>query len=195
MVMEAVNYDVFYEEYYPKFQRMAGRYDLSQDDSEDVAQDVCAYFWRRHLLEAFDLSRGVGLNTYIWGYAKYLVKEYCWAYRGKTFPESLDEDWEAGLNEEHNGPKGSKDMQDPNDYLDSVELQIVVENVYRSLSETRKKIFRARVYQVFTGGLPNNSELARELGISSVTVKYQIGKICDEPTGIELKEILCGLAG
>lgn len=165
-------FDDLFNKYSPRLYNFSLKYLKSEEDAEEVVQEVFLYIWDKK----DGLKPDSSFNAYVFTIAYNIIKKYfIKKSRENTFKDDLIY---ASLSEENNLDK----VIDYKFLLEKVEL------IIDSLPDRRKEIFLKRKYD----GLPVK-QIADELGISPNTVENQLSAAQKQIQKELQKEKLSGL--
>ena len=158
-----MSFSELYLIYYPKLVRFAKEFVMSEEDAENITQDVFADLWEKR--ESMDHIENI--NAYLFR----LVRNRCLDYlKHKVFEQKYAENVQASFEVELNLKMQSLDRFDVLDIYEGNEMEKLVREAINSLPKKCRAIFllsrmEGRKYR----------ESSERLGISVNTVECQMG--------------------
>ena len=158
-----MSFSELYLIYYPKLVRFAKEFVMSEEDAENITQDVFADLWEKR--ESMDHIENI--NAYLFR----LVRNRCLDYlKHKVFEQKYVENVQASFEVELNLKMQSLDRFDVLDIYEGNEMEKLVREAINSLPKKCRAIFLLSRM----GGLKYR-EISERLGISVNTVECQMG--------------------
>ncbi len=165
-------FDELFNKYSPRLYNFALKYLKSEEEAEDIIQEVFLYIWDKHKRLIPDSS----FNGYLFTIAHNIIKKH---FIKKSKNNALRDDLICEMQKQDNN---LDQIIDYKFFLEKVEAFI------NTLPDRRKEIFIKRKYY----GL-SIKEIARELGISPNTVENQLAAAQKQIMTALQKEKLAGL--
>ena len=158
-----MSFSELYLIYYPKLVRFAKEFVMSEEDAENITQDVFADLWEKR--ESLDHIENI--NAYLFR----LVRNRCLDYlKHKVFEQKYVENVQASFEVELNLKMQSLDRFDVLDIYEGNEMEKLVREAINSLPKQCRAIFLLSRME----GLKYR-EISERLGISVNTVECQMG--------------------
>lgn len=158
-----MSFSELYLIYYPKLVRFAKEFVMSEEDAENIIQDVFADLWEKR--ESMDHIENI--NAYLFR----LVRNRCLDYlKHKVFEQKYVENVQASFEVELNLKMQSLDRFDVLDIYEGNEMEKLVREAINSLPKKCRAIFLLSRME----GLKYR-EISERLGISVNTVECQMG--------------------
>ena len=158
-----MSFSELYLIYYPKLVRFAKEFVMSEEDAENITQDVFADLWEKR--ESMDHIENI--NAYLFR----LVRNRCLDYlKHKVFEQKYVENVQASFEVELNLKMQSLDRFDVLDIYEGNEMEKLVREAINSLPKKSRAIFLLSRME----GLKYR-EISERLGISVNTVECQMG--------------------
>lgn len=149
--------------YYPKLVRFAKEYVMSEEDAENITQDVFTDLWEKRE----SMNRIENMNAYLFR----LVRNKCLDYlKHKVFEQRYAEKMQASFEIEMNLKLQSLDRFDVSDLSERNEMERQIREAINSLPKKCRDIFLLSRME----GLKYR-EISERLGISVNTVECQMG--------------------
>lgn len=149
--------------YYPKLVRFAKEYVMSEEDAENITQDVFTDLWEKRE----SMNRIENMNAYLFR----LVRNKCLDYlKHKVFEQRYAEKMQASFEIEMNLKLQSLDRFDVSDLSERNEMERRIREAINSLPKKCRDIFLLSRME----GLKYR-EISERLGISVNTVECQMG--------------------
>ena len=158
-----MSFSELYLIYYPKLVRFAKEFVMSEEDAENITQDVFADLWEKR--ESMDHVENI--NAYLFR----LVRNRCLDHlKHKMFEQKYIEFVQTSFEIEMSLKLQSLDRFDVSDISEGNETEILVRNAINSLPRKCRDIFLLSRVE----GLKYR-EISERLGISVNTVECQMG--------------------
>ena len=158
-----MSFSELYLIYYPKLVRFAKEFVMSEEDAENITQDVFADLWEKR--ESMDHIENI--NAYLFR----LVRNRCLDHlKHKVFDQKYAENVQASFEVELNLKMQSLDRFDVLDIYEGNEMEKLVREAINSLPKKCRAIFLLSRME----GLKYR-EISERLGISVNTVECQMG--------------------
>lgn len=158
-----MSFSELYLIYYPKLVRFAKEFVMSEEDAENITQDVFADLWEKR--ESMDHIENI--NAYLFR----LVRNRCLDHlKHKVFEQKYAENVQASFEVELNLKMQSLDRFDVLDIYEGNEMEKLVREAINSLPTKCRAIFLLSRME----GLKYR-EISERLGISVNTVECQMG--------------------
>lgn len=149
--------------YYPKLVRFAKEYVMSEEDAENITQDVFTDLWEKRE----SMNRIENMNAYLFR----LVRNKCLDYlKHKVFEQRYAEKMQASFEIEMNLKLQSLDRFDVSELSERNEMEKRIREAINSLPKKCRDIFLLSRME----GLKYR-EISERLGISVNTVECQMG--------------------
>lgn len=182
--IHTLDYDVFYEAWYPQIRKAAYQIGLIGQDVEDAIHDIFTDLLAGHYLERYDPGRAA-FNTYIWSQVRGRLR----TWRSKQSKRNSVEF--AGLYDSDEG------YIQPLDDIGNVELVVMLREVYRDLrqlpsTDTKDlaRLFNDLLVQVEQEGKTSTRKLQVGYGIKHQAISEQIKDLRNLPVIKALKRSL-----
>ena len=182
--IHTLDYDVFYEAWYPQIRKAAYQIGLLGQEVEDAIHDIFTDLLAGRYLEKYDPGRAA-FNTYIWSQVRGRLR----TWRSKQGKRNSVEF--AGLHDSDEG------YIQPLDDLGNVELVVMLKEVYRDLrqlpsTETKNlaRLFSDLLMQVEQEGKTSTRKLEVGYGIKHQAISEQIKDLRRLPVIKSLKRAL-----
>ena len=158
-----MSFSELYLIYYPKLVRFAKEFVMSEEDAENITQDVFADLWEKRE----SMYHIENINAYLFR----LVRNRCLDYlKHKVFEQKYVENVQASFEVELNLKMQSLDRFDVLDIYEGNEMEKLVREAINSLPKKCRAIFLLSRME----GLKYR-EISERLGISVNTVDCQMG--------------------
>ena len=158
-----MSFSELYLIYYPKLVRFAKEFVMSEEDAENITQDVFADLWEKR--ESMDHIENI--NAYLFR----LVRNRCLDHlKHKVFEQKYAENVQASFEVELNLKMQSLDRFDVLDIYEGNEMEKLVREAINGLPKKCRAIFLLSRME----GLKYR-EISERLGISVNTVECQMG--------------------